>query len=93
MTAHLAKLPAREPPPKQHSWPREAKEPVPAWGYPDGHARHFRICADCSLAKITVHAASGRVWREWQHPNGKVWVGGATPPCLPQNKAEDESAR
>lgn len=69
---------------RHHAWPREAKEPIPAWEYPDGHARHYRICAHCGLAKITVHAASGRAWREWQHVNGKTWEGAATPPCLPK---------
>ena len=83
----VTELPGRDAP-KRHSWPREAKEPVPPWLYPDGHTRHIRLCAECGLLKITVHTQSGRSWREWQHPDGMVKVGGATPPCVPQNKPE-----
>jgi hypothetical protein len=73
--------------PRKHSWPRESSEPLPAWKYADGNARHYRICRHCGMAKITVHSASGWARREWQTANGMKKTAGGAPPCSGAEKS------
>lgn len=42
-----------------------------------------RVCANCSLVKITMHPPHGLPWRVWRHRDGSSFTAEGTPPCRP----------
>jgi hypothetical protein len=75
-----------------HSWDHEHEKRLAAVEFPDGNGRTLKACCKCHLVKVTVHPPHGFPWNEWQHPNGRSFKCGATPPCQPSKPEVVKSA-
>jgi hypothetical protein len=82
VTADITRLPLR------HDWVNGIERRLAACDSADGNGRTEKTCALCGLVKVTVHYPQGLPGREWITASGEVWVGNATPPCIPKIPSE-----
>lgn len=77
-----------------HRWPERDKwNVVSAHESRDGNEHHIRQCLICELVKVTIiPPIVADTWHEWITNSGDVWLGEATPPCIPRH-AVVESGR
>jgi hypothetical protein len=84
MTSAATTLPVDELAPRRHRWDREQVKYLAHIECSDGNSRTLTPCLQCEMVKVTVIPPHGFPWHEWRTRAGSVWVGEATPPCIPQ---------
>lgn len=69
-------------PARRHRWNEKFTIPIGRSGCEESH----RICAVCSLIRITVHPPHGAPYRLWQYDDGER-ADGLTPMCAGEGGA------